>query len=96
MVYIIDRKFERAAYWSFAAAALSMTGLIHAYRLTDAGLQNKFGLFAAPQFGLVYFLVGGVLLILHYKQKSDSKPARRKPKKVKKEPEPPKSRVSYV
>ncbi len=96
MVYIIDRKFERAAYWSFAGAALAMTGLIHAYRLTDTGLQNKFGLFAAPQFGLVYFLVGGVLLILHYKQKSDSKPSRRKPKKVKKEPEPPKSRVSYV
>jgi AGZA family xanthine/uracil permease-like MFS transporter len=102
MVYMIDRKFDRAAYWAFGAAGLSMTGLIHAYQLNGPWIQNKFGLFAAPEFGLIYFLVGGVFLMLHYRQKSDSKPTRRKGKKLKKEPEPEpeptpaKSKVSYV
>lgn len=98
MVYMIDRKFDRAAYWAFAAAGLSMTGFIHAFRLGETGIQNKFGLFAAPEFALMYFLVGGVFLMLHYRQKSDSKPTRRRKKK---EPKgefdsPPTSKVSYL
>jgi len=98
MVYMIDRKFEKAAYWSFAAAGLSMMGLIHAYRINEAGLQNKFGLFAAPEFALMYFLIGGVFLMLHYRQKSDARPTRRKGKKagINQKPEAPKHRVSYV
>jgi AGZA family xanthine/uracil permease-like MFS transporter len=66
MVYMIDRKFLKAAYWMFAAAALSATGLIHAYTLTEAGVQNKFGLMAAPDFAAVYALTGVVLVWLHF------------------------------
>ncbi len=96
MVYMIERKFDRAAYWAFAAAVLSMTGLIHAYRLAGAGVENKFGLFAAPDFALIYFLVGGIFWMLHYRQKSASMSQRRKKKEKKADPPPPKNKVSYV
>jgi AGZA family xanthine/uracil permease-like MFS transporter len=96
MVYMIERKFDRAAYWAFAAAVLSMTGLIHAFRLTGVGVENKFGLFAAPDFALIYFLVGGVFWMLHYRQKSASMAQRRKKKEKKADPPPPKNKVSYV
>jgi adenine/guanine/hypoxanthine permease len=33
-VYIIERKFPRAAAWSFAAAGLSLLGLMHSWRFT--------------------------------------------------------------
>ncbi len=98
MVYMIDRKFLKAAQWTFAASLFSFLGLIHAFRLSPDGvIQNVFGLVAAPDFGIIYALVGGILLMLHYRQKSDSQSSRRK-KKGKKAPPPerPKSKVSYV
>ncbi len=95
MVYMIERKFLKASEWTFAASILSFIGLIHAYRLTETGLQNKFGFTAAPEFGILYLLVAGILLILHYKQKSDTKPSRRQ-KAKKAEPESPKRSVSYL
>jgi AGZA family xanthine/uracil permease-like MFS transporter len=95
MVYMIEKKFLKAAQWLFAAAGLSLVGLIHAYHLTlEEGLQNKFGLVAAPEFAVVYALVGGLLLMLHYRSKSNGKTRKRK---VKKEAPPaPKSRVGYL
>ncbi len=95
MVYMIERKFLKASEWTFAASVLSFLGLIHAYRLTETGLQNKFGFTAAPEFGIMYLLVAGILLILHYKQKSDAKTSRRR-KTKKAEPESPKRSVSYL
>jgi AGZA family xanthine/uracil permease-like MFS transporter len=96
MVFLIDRKFDKAAWWVFAAAAFSFIGLIHAYRLTDTGVQNGFGNAFAPKFGLMYLLVGGVFLLLHFQQKSNAKPSRRKKKSKNPGPEPPKSKVSYL
>lgn len=63
LVFVIERQFLRAAGWTAAAAILSLTGLIHAYDLTPAGVQNVFGLAAAPTFAVMYglsamFLVG--------------------------------------
>ena len=78
MVFMIERKFQKAAQWCFAASAFSFLGLIHAYRLTESGIQNKFGLVAAPEFGILYALFGGILLLLHYRQKSETKTTRRK------------------
>jgi AGZA family xanthine/uracil permease-like MFS transporter len=65
MVFLIDRNFRKAAYWLFAAAALSAVGLIHAFTLTPAGVQNRFGWLAAPDFAAIYALMGFVLLGLH-------------------------------
>jgi adenine/guanine/hypoxanthine permease len=97
MVFLIDRKFEKAAYWTFAASFLSFIGLIHTYVLTDTGVVNGFGMTWKPSFGLMYLLVGGIFLFLHYRQKSSAKPTRRKKKGKKDEfAEPPKSKVSYI
>jgi adenine/guanine/hypoxanthine permease len=65
LVEVIERRFLRAAVWAGIAACFSMTGLIHAYELTPAGVQNKFSLAAAPDFALVYSLGALFLVGLH-------------------------------
>jgi AGZA family xanthine/uracil permease-like MFS transporter len=71
LVFVIERQFQKAAYWCFAASLFSFTGLIHAYRLTANGeILNQFGFWAAPDFGIVYAFIGVILLGLHIFQKS--------------------------
>jgi AGZA family xanthine/uracil permease-like MFS transporter len=97
MVFIIERKFLKAAQWTFAASAFSFIGIIHAYRLTEAGVQNGFGNSWSPKFGLMYAVVGCILLLLHFYQKSTLKPSRKKKKEKKPEfVQPPISKVGYV
>lgn len=98
MAFIIDRKFLKAAQWSFAASLLSFTGFIHAYRLPADSfwIQNKFGVLAEPNFGIMYALTGAILMILHYRQKSSSKSRRKKKGKKDEFAAPPKSKVSYL
>ena len=64
----IDRRLLEAALWSFAGALLSMTGVIHAYVLTQQGVQNRFGWMAAPAFAAGYALTGCLLLGLYFHQ----------------------------
>jgi AGZA family xanthine/uracil permease-like MFS transporter len=62
MACVIDRKFRQGAAWLLASALFSAIGLIHAYKLTPAGVENHFAWFtAAPDFAIVY-AVGAVLL----------------------------------
>ena len=49
-----------------AAIALAGFGLIHAYELTPAGVQNKIGWGAAGTYALAYLCISVILLILHY------------------------------
>lgn len=65
LVFIVERRFLQAAAWSLSGAALSMLGLIHAYALTPNGVQNRFGLAAAPGFGAAYAMSAGSLVLLH-------------------------------
>jgi AGZA family xanthine/uracil permease-like MFS transporter len=63
IAYMLDRRFLPAAGWLLAGAVLSFFGLIHAYELNSAGIVNKLGIFAAPEFTISYaagalFLVG--------------------------------------
>jgi AGZA family xanthine/uracil permease-like MFS transporter len=64
MTKLIDQKFRAAAGWAFAAAALSAVGLIHAYKLTPAGVDNQFGWMAAPAFAAAYTVAGAMFLIM--------------------------------
>jgi adenine/guanine/hypoxanthine permease len=61
-VFLIERDFVRAALWSLAAAALSASGIIHAYELTPGGVVSRFGLLAAPEFVAGYLLLCGFFL----------------------------------
>ena len=76
LVKVIERDFLKAAAWSAVAVALSLTGLIHAYELTPAGVENKFGWAAAPAFALAYGLGAFCLVAMHFFQ-PDRKPAAR-------------------
>lgn len=65
LVFIIDRQFIRAAGWMLAASAMSMLGLIHAYTLTQAGVQTRLSLAAAPDFAVVYLIVAAIMAAIH-------------------------------
>jgi len=65
LVFMIERQFLKAAFWSMVAAVLSASGLIHAFTLTPMGVQNKFGFWAAPEFALAYTATALVLAGFH-------------------------------
>lgn len=65
LVAVIEREFLKAVVWTVIAAGLSMIGLIHAFELVPSGVQNKFGIAAAPEFALMYGLSSLFLLMLH-------------------------------
>jgi AGZA family xanthine/uracil permease-like MFS transporter len=71
LVFIIERKFLRAAGWAFAAGVLSAVGLIHAYTLTETGVANKYGYWAAGHFALAYFAGTAILVAFHFHQKAN-------------------------
>jgi AGZA family xanthine/uracil permease-like MFS transporter len=66
LVFILEKRFLRAAGWALAAAILSMVGLIHAYELTPQGVENRFGFAAAPGFGVMYAAGALFLATLHF------------------------------
>jgi adenine/guanine/hypoxanthine permease len=66
LVEVIERQFLKAMLWMGAAALLSWIGLIHAYDLTELGVQNRFGWAAAPDFALIYGLGAVFLVGLHW------------------------------
>ncbi|HEX9880037.1 MAG TPA: NCS2 family permease, partial [Candidatus Binatia bacterium] len=56
-VFLIERRFLRAAAWSLGAACLSALGIIHAYELTPGGITTRLGYLAAPEFTVSYLLL---------------------------------------
>jgi len=66
LVFIIERRFLKSAAWCAAASVLSFVGLIHAFDLTALGVRNKFGIWAAPEFGAMYGLSAALMVILHF------------------------------
>jgi AGZA family xanthine/uracil permease-like MFS transporter len=66
MVFVVERQFLKAAIWTGVAALLSFFGVIHAYTLTPAGVQNNFGFGTAKSFAVAYLCSALLLLILHY------------------------------
>jgi AGZA family xanthine/uracil permease-like MFS transporter len=66
MVFVVERQFLRAALWTAAAAILSFFGFIHAYVLTPAGVQNRFGFGAARAYAAAYLITTLLLVLLHY------------------------------
>eukprot|EP00462_Mataza_sp_D1_P021530 CAMPEP_0175126782 /NCGR_PEP_ID=MMETSP0087-20121206/4042_1 /TAXON_ID=136419 /ORGANISM="Unknown Unknown, Strain D1" /LENGTH=1057 /DNA_ID=CAMNT_0016408727 /DNA_START=145 /DNA_END=3320 /DNA_ORIENTATION=+ len=66
MVYIIEREFFKASLWCWVGAAFSMTGMIHAFQVTDKGIANSFGFAAAPTFAFGYMTSALILWFLHF------------------------------
>jgi len=66
LAYILDRRFLSAAGWLLAGSVLSFFGLIHAYDLNSAGIMNKLGIFAAPEFAISYAAAALFLAGCHF------------------------------
>ncbi len=66
MVFVVEREFLKAALWTATAALLSFFGVIHAYTLTPAGIQNRFGPGAAKEYAAAYLIAALLLVALHY------------------------------
>ena len=66
LAYILDRRFLSAAGWLLAGSVLSFFGLIHAYDLNSAGIVNKLGVFAAPEFAISYAAAALFLAGCHF------------------------------
>jgi AGZA family xanthine/uracil permease-like MFS transporter len=82
LAFMIDRAFLKAAGWIFASAVFSALGLIHAYRVGPAGVENVFGWMAAPSFAAAYFIGGCGMLGFHFFARNDgSTPASSTPAK---------------
>lgn len=64
VVFMIDGKLRQAAAWCLAASVLSFFGVIHAFNLTEAGVENKFGFGADWKFASAYLVTAGVLFAL--------------------------------
>ena len=66
LVWMLERKFLHASIWMLVAAALSCVGVIHAYRLTPLGIENRLGWWVAPDFTLSYLAAALFLLLCHW------------------------------
>jgi len=74
LAFSIDHDLLKAALWAFAGAFLSALGVIHDYVLTPRGVENVFGVLAAPGFATGYLLTGFALLVLHFRQTKTGSP----------------------
>jgi AGZA family xanthine/uracil permease-like MFS transporter len=74
LAYIVDRRFLPAAVWLLAGAVLSFFGLIHAYELGPAGIANKLGMLAAPEFAASYAAAAMILLGCYFYERRHLSP----------------------
>ncbi len=72
-VFLIEREFFRAAFWSLAAALFAAIGIIHAYDLTPGGISTRFGLFAAPEFAVSYLFLFVLFLAVGWWEKGKNR-----------------------
>jgi len=68
--FILDQQWRKAAAWTAGASLLACVGLIHAYELGPGGVQNKFGIAAAPEFAAAYGVVALVLAAIAWRSSS--------------------------
>jgi AGZA family xanthine/uracil permease-like MFS transporter len=69
MVFVVERQFFKAAIWTATAAMMSFFGIIHAYLLTPAGVQNRFGFGSANAYAAAYLIAAMLLVVLHFYNK---------------------------
>jgi len=65
-VFIVERKFLKAAGWALGASLLSFFGLIHAGKITAVGVESVFGWGAAPDFAGTYLFCALALVLCHW------------------------------
>ncbi len=71
-VYIIERKFRQAAYWSVIAALLSWVGLMHSYRWTVADTVVNLGWGTGTPWAVGYILLAILFFYVDWQQRHNS------------------------
>eukprot|EP00939_MAST-03C_sp_MAST-3C-sp1_P000039 g39.t1 len=75
VVFIIDRKFAKAAFWMLIASFLSIFGFIHSYDLKHNYVETLFGLPGSnvdkygSTYSLIYFAGACFCLVLHIRER---------------------------
>jgi AGZA family xanthine/uracil permease-like MFS transporter len=69
-VFLIERDFLKAAYWSFAALILSFFGIIHAYKLTGNEVASDIGAGTGFEYSLGYLAFSIVFLLFYFYRKT--------------------------
>jgi adenine/guanine/hypoxanthine permease len=65
-VYIIDKNFLKATYWSLAASFLSAIGFIHAFKLAGNAILNNYEFPSSVEFTLAYLLLAILFGLIHF------------------------------
>lgn len=65
-VFLIERQFLRACFWSLGAAFLSYVGIIHAYELVPNGVVSRFGFGVAGDFSIGYCSFALLFSAIHF------------------------------
>ncbi len=73
-VFIIERQFLQAAYWSLGAAVLSWVGLMHSYNWTSADTVIKLGWGAGSAWAVGYILLAILFLYAAFTTKNTRQP----------------------
>ncbi len=71
-VFLIERQFLRACFWSLGAAFLSYVGIIHAYELTPNGVISTFGFGVASDFSIGYCSFALVFAAMNFYKRGES------------------------
>jgi AGZA family xanthine/uracil permease-like MFS transporter len=67
-VYIIERDFRKAAYWSLVAALLSWVGLMHSYRWNVADTVVNLGWGTGAPWAVGYILLAILFFYAHWQE----------------------------
>ena len=70
--FCIEHQFLKAAAWVWLAALLSYFGIIHAFTLTERGIQALYALNAAPQFVIAYGFTALLFVGLQFYSKREN------------------------
>ncbi|HEY9848150.1 MAG TPA: NCS2 family permease [Leptolyngbyaceae cyanobacterium] len=73
-VFIIERQFLQAAYWSLGAAVLSWVGLMHSYNWTPADTVIKLGWGAGSAWAVGYILLAILFFYAAFTTKNTRQP----------------------
>ncbi len=68
-VYIIERKFRQAAYWSAIAAVISWFGLMHSYRWTVADTVVNLGWGTGSPWAVGYILLAILFFYVDWQER---------------------------
>ncbi|MCL1462908.1 hypothetical protein [Argonema galeatum] len=70
-VYIIERNFRQAAFWSLGAALLSWVGLMHSYNWTVADTVIKLGWGAGSSWAVGYILLAILFFYAEWQERNE-------------------------